>query len=58
MLALFGNNEENVEFLVQFPLDSGVSRFLQMPLEYYGYDIDYVNLWKEKIPDPCPGTTE
>ena len=55
VLALFGNNEKNVEFLVQFPLDSGVSRFLQMPLEYYGYDIDYVNLWKEKIPDPVPG---
>lgn len=51
VLALFGNNHADMEFRVQFPLDSGVSRFLQMPLEYYGHDIDYINVWKEGIPN-------
>jgi len=54
VLALFGNNEKDLQFLVKFPLDSGVSRFLQMPLSYYGYDIDFLNVWEKHIPDPLP----
>lgn len=50
VLGIFGNSDKDIEFRVQFPLDSGIARFLQMPLEYYGYNVDYHNLWLEGMP--------
>ncbi|MGB0579789.1 MAG: endo alpha-1,4 polygalactosaminidase [Limisphaerales bacterium] len=51
VFTVFGNNDANLEFRVNFPLDSGVARFLQMPLEYYGYEVDFHHLWLEEVPD-------
>jgi len=52
VFALYGNNDPNIEFKVQYAIDSGVARFLQMPLEYYGYDVDFHNIWTEGPPGP------
>lgn len=50
VLSLFGNNLPDLEQLVRFPLDSSSSRLLQMPLEYYGYHLHFVNLWEQDPP--------
>lgn len=50
VFTLFGNNHENIEHLIRYPLDSAVSRLLQMPLEYYGYHTDFLNVWEQEPP--------
>ena len=54
VFTLFGNNHENIEHLVRFPLDSAVSRLLQMPLEYYGFHTDFLNVWQREPPAELP----
>ena len=50
VFALFGNDDKNIEYRVSFPLDCGVARFLQMPLEYFGYDVDYHHVLTDGLP--------
>jgi polysaccharide biosynthesis protein PelA len=50
ILALYGNNSTNVEYLTAYPTDSGVSHLLQMPLEWFGYDVEYSHAWKDELP--------
>lgn len=54
VFALFGNNDDNIEYKVQYALDSAIARFLQMPLEYYGFDADYHNIWQDGLPGKLP----
>jgi hypothetical protein len=49
-LALFGNNHTDKQHRIQFPLDSSISRFLQMPLEYFGYHTHFLNVWTDDLP--------
>ena len=50
VLAVFGNDHSNKQYRIHFPIDSGVSRFLQMPLEYYGYHTHFLNVWDGHLP--------
>jgi hypothetical protein len=50
ILALYGNNLTNIEVRVSFATDSGVSHLLQMPLEWFGYDVEYLHTWQDQLP--------
>ena len=50
VLTLFGNAEPDVEDLVRWPIDSGVAQAAQMPLEWLGYEVDYLNVHHQELP--------
>ncbi len=50
VLTLFGNTAPDVEDLVRWPIDSGVAQAGQMPLEWLGYEVDYLNLHHQELP--------
>ncbi len=50
ILTLFGNRERNVEELVRWPIDTSVSQVAQMPLEWLGYELDYLNINLKELP--------
>ncbi|MFA6543029.1 MAG: endo alpha-1,4 polygalactosaminidase [Limisphaerales bacterium] len=50
VLALFGNSEPDVEELVRWPVDSGTAQVAQMPLEWLGYEVDYLNVHQRELP--------
>ena len=50
VLTLFGNREADVEDLVRWPIDSGVAQVAQMPLEWLGYEVDYLNVNERELP--------
>jgi uncharacterized protein (TIGR01370 family) len=50
ILTLFGNHERNVEELVRWPIDTSVSQVAQMPLEWLGYELDYLNVNAQSLP--------
>ncbi|NBV22000.1 MAG: hypothetical protein EBS05_08780 [Proteobacteria bacterium] len=50
VLTLFGNREADVEDLVRWPVDSGVAQVAQMPLEWLGYEVDYLNVNQQELP--------
>ena len=50
VLTLFGNSEPDVEDLVRWPIDSGMAQVAQMPLEWLGYEVDYINVHLQELP--------
>ena len=50
ILTLFGNSDPDVEDLVRWPVDSGVAHVAQMPLEWLGYEVDYINVHHQELP--------
>ncbi len=50
VLTLFGNSDPDVEDLVRWPVDSGVAQVAQMPLEWLGYEVDYLNVHQQELP--------
>lgn len=51
ILTLFGNQARDVEELVRWPIDTSVSQVAQMPLEWLGYEMDYLNLNNQPLPE-------
>jgi uncharacterized protein (TIGR01370 family) len=50
VLTLFGNQDPDVEELVRWPIDSGMAQVAQMPLEWLGYEVDYLNVHQQALP--------
>ena len=50
VLTIFGNSEPDVEDLVRWPIDSGTAQAAQMPLEWLGYEVDYLNVNQQELP--------
>ena len=50
ILTLFGNHERNVEELVRWPIDTSVSQVAQMPLEWLGYELEYLTINTQPLP--------
>lgn len=50
ILALYGSKSEGDEDSIDLAADSGTARFLQMPLEWLGYEVSYLNLNREPFP--------
>lgn len=50
VLTVFGNSEPDVEELVRWPVDSGMAQAAQMPLEWLGYEVDYLNVHSQELP--------
>lgn len=50
ILTLFGNQARDVEELVRWPIDTSVSQVAQMPLEWLGYEVDYLNVHTQPLP--------
>jgi len=44
VLTLFGNQDPDVEELVRWPIDTGMAQVGQMPLEWLGYEVEYLNI--------------
>lgn len=54
ILALFGNQEPEAKDRIQWPIDSGCARMMAMPLEWLGFEIDYLNVNGGSLPRPLP----
>lgn len=50
VLCLYGNQERDVHLRVRWPVDSVTANTLQAPLEWLGYEVDYVNPAEAALP--------
>lgn len=50
ILGLIGNSHPDIEVRVDWALDSGICQLAQVPMDWFGYECDYVNIWKDELP--------
>jgi hypothetical protein len=50
ILVLYGSVEAALRLAVRWPADSVVAQYVQMPLEWLGYEVEYLNLTKQALP--------
>jgi hypothetical protein len=50
LLALFGNQAAELANSIKYPTDSFVTKYVQMVVEYLGYEVDYFNAANEVPP--------
>ncbi len=54
VLCVFGNESENANELIRWPIDSSTSLTVQTPLEWLGYEVDYLHATRDALPDALP----
>ncbi|RBP47517.1 hypothetical protein DES53_101314 [Roseimicrobium gellanilyticum] len=54
ILVLYGWDEEHSEKPRTWPVDTVVGELLQAPLEWLGYEVEYLNLGKSPLPPQLP----
>lgn len=54
ILVLYGWDEEHSEKPRMWPVDTLVGELLQTPLEWLGYEVEYLNLGKSPLPPELP----
>jgi len=52
LLALFGNQSSQLASLIKYPTDSFVTKYVQMVVEWLGYEVDYLNVVTDSPPAP------
>ncbi|MBI3877719.1 MAG: endo alpha-1,4 polygalactosaminidase [Verrucomicrobia bacterium] len=57
VLCVFGNESEDANELIRWPIDSSTSLTAQMPLEWLGYEVDYLHAAHDALPDALPQHT-
>ena len=54
ILALFGNLELDAERSIPWPVDCFIAKQAQLPLEWLGYEVDYINPNTDMLQSPLP----
>lgn len=54
LLVLYGWDEATAEKPMAWPVDTTVAELLQTPLEWLGYEIEYLNIGKSPLPAELP----
>lgn len=54
LLCLFGNQSQDPLDGIRWPADSSVAQVVQMPLEWLGYEVDYLDPSRDALPDALP----
>lgn len=56
LLCVYGNLAETAQESVMYPIDTPTASVLQMPLEWLGYEVDYLNIVTDLLPEAAEGT--